>query len=139
LTLSELPKVYLLPSQYRAVPLLEFTPVNYSEAMKPTREPSEYVIEIFDPPFILHLFRVYDKTSRTYLFNLDFAHLRQLEPPPDSPVNGMLASKKSRSKLRGSTDDGAFKVIYTMDAYHVGNVREFYIMSHVSSNWLLLD
>jgi hypothetical protein len=52
---------------------------------------------------VLTCFRKYNKFGRTYLFQIDFYHLR----PTESSANG---------------DDDEWQTKYVVDAYHAGNV-----------------
>lgn len=55
----------------------------------------------------------YNKFGRTYLFQIDFYHLRPSKNPNESST--------------GDADDDEWQTKYLMDAYHTGNVSSISI------------
>lgn len=55
---------------------------------------------------------MYDKFGRTYLFDMDFYHLRKLDEQKQKISNGSPSSQEPER----------FSSTYTIDAFHVGNV-----------------
>ncbi|KIO32252.1 hypothetical protein M407DRAFT_67079 [Tulasnella calospora MUT 4182] len=61
---------------------------------------------------------LYDKLGRTYLFNLDFVHLRD-------GLSSQKAPGSRESSATAESDKSAWKSKYAVDAFHAGNHTRF--------------